>query len=65
MVTQCEKCARVYDDAESDTGCPHYPLGCGSSVYCKYHDLFRPCQACGELVSQLPLAEAGGLDLEN
>jgi hypothetical protein len=37
-----------YDDAQRDTGCPHYPIGAGAAVYCKTHDLFRPCGPCGE-----------------
>jgi hypothetical protein len=45
MIVRCETCNRVYDDAQSDTGCPHYPIGTSAETFCKHCDLYRPC-AC-------------------
>jgi hypothetical protein len=43
MVTRCQKCGRMYDDAEQWTICPHAPLWASHNNYCPEHDLVN-CQ---------------------
>jgi hypothetical protein len=45
MIVRCESCCRVYDDAEANTRCPHYPIGTSAATFCKRCDLYKPC-AC-------------------
>jgi len=49
MWLKCEKCGRLYDDAEKWTICPHHLLGTNlrtGAGYCKRHDLYEPCPVC-------------------
>lgn len=46
MIVCCNRCSCVFDDAQTNTVCPHYPVGAGPAAYCKTHDLFRPCAVC-------------------
>jgi hypothetical protein len=39
MVVTCDKCHRLYDDAEQWTICPHGPLWAAHDAYCREHDL--------------------------
>lgn len=45
MITRCEKCGRVYDDASCWTICPHGPLWASPTAYCRIHDLVN-CPHC-------------------
>jgi hypothetical protein len=62
MIVRCERdpsCHAVYDDALSDTQCPHYPIGTGAATFCKRCDLYRPCvcdraEAASESTSTVP-----------
>ena len=41
MVVRCDKCERLYDDAEQWTICPHGPLGYPHDSYCRKCDTIK------------------------
>ena len=46
MIVHCDRCIRVYDDAQAYTICPHNSLAVGPSTpYCREHDLYD-CPYC-------------------
>lgn len=49
MTVKCDKCGRVYDDAQRWTICPHTPLGTPVQPYDHETNLMGYCFDCDQI----------------